>query len=357
VNIKLGQLQVNIKDKETDDFNISRDTISIHFVNAALTGVKRLGMDVETLLSHVGIEPDLLRQPKARISPEQYTRFIKMLWMVTQDEHMGFDLQPRRLGTFAIMCQLIIHAKTLGDALDLSAQFYKLFGDEWSVTIERDKHEARLVPHVPQSMDPDHFITESMLMIWHGLASWLIERRIPLERVHFGYPRPAHADEYDALFFAPVMQFDAARTEITFAADYLDLPLRQTEENLEEFLKAAPAQLLVKFKNTNSLTSRIREVLKSQIGEEMPTLNDVASMLYLSPQTLRRRLAAEGKSYQGVKDALRRDAAIHLLLNPGLTLEDVAQQVGFSETSTFHRAFKKWTGVTPGLYRQLHGYH
>ncbi|MGL6034842.1 MAG: helix-turn-helix domain-containing protein, partial [Acinetobacter johnsonii] len=65
----------------------------------------------------------------------------------------------------------------------------------------------------------------------------------------------------------------------------------------------------------------------------------------------------EGKSYQGVKDALRRDAAIHLLLNPGLTLEDVAQQVGFSETSTFHRAFKKWTGVTPGLYRQLHGYH
>ncbi len=52
-------------------------------------------------------------------------------------------------------------------------------------------------------------------------------------------------------------------------------------------------------------------------------------MLYLSPQTLRRRLAAEGKSYQGVKDALRRDAAIHLLLNPELTLEDVAQQVGF----------------------------
>ncbi|HAV4300814.1 TPA: helix-turn-helix domain-containing protein [Acinetobacter baumannii] len=336
---------------------MSRDTISIHFVNAALTGVKRLGMDVETLLSHVGIEAELLRQPKARISPEQYTRFIKMLWMVTQDEHVGFDVQPRRLGTFAIMCQLIIHAKTLGQALELSSQFYKLFGDEWSVTLERDKHEARLVPLIPKTLDPDHFITESMLMIWHGLASWLIERRLPLERVHFSYPRPAHADEYDALFFAPVMQFDAPRTEITFAADYLDLPIRQDEKTLEEFLKPAPAQLLVKFKNTNSLTSRIREVLKSQIGEEMPTLNDVASMLYLSPQTLRRRLAAEGKSYQGVKDALRRDAAIHLLLNPELTLEDVAQQVGFSETSTFHRAFKKWTGVTPGLYRQLHGYH
>ena len=335
---------------------MNRDTISIHFVNAALHGAKRLGMDVDTLLSHVGIEAELLHQAKARISPEQYTRFVQMLWMVTQDEFIGFG-PMRRLGTFAIMCQLVVNAKTLGEALERSTQFYKLFGDEWLVTLERDKHEARLVPNVPKDQDPDHYITESILMIWHGFAAWLIDRRIPLDRVHFNYPRPNHGDEYDAMFFAPVAQFDAHRTEIVFAADYLDLPIRQDELRLEEFLKEAPANLLVKFKNTNSLTSRIRDVLKSQIGEEMLTLNDVASMLYLSPQTLRRRLAAEGKSYQGVKDALRRDAAIHLLLNPRLTLEDVAQQVGFSETSTFHRAFKKWTGVTPGLYRQLHGYH
>lgn len=333
---------------------MTRDTISIHFVNAALTGVRNIGLDINALLSRAGIEPELLSQPRARVSPDQYTRLAQTLWLVTQDEHLGFDQQPRRLGTFALMCQLIIHAGTLGKALDLSAKFYRLFGDEWTVSIERDAHEARLVANIPLSRDPDHFITESMLMIWHGLASWLIERRIPLERVQFGYPRPEHADEYDALFFAPVMKFNATRTEITFAADYLELPIRQDENSLQEFLKTAPAQLLVKFKNASSLTSRIREVLKSHIGEEMPTLNEVASMLYLSPQTLRRRLAGEGKSYQGVKDNLRRDTAIHLLLKPELSLEDVAQQVGFSETSTFHRAFKKWTGVTPGLYRQIH---
>ena len=81
-------------------------------------------MDVDTLLAHAGIDAELLNQPKARISPEQYTRFVKMLWLVTQDEHVGFDAQPRRLGTFAMMCQLIIHAKTLGQALQLSYQFY-----------------------------------------------------------------------------------------------------------------------------------------------------------------------------------------------------------------------------------------
>jgi AraC-like DNA-binding protein len=334
---------------------MSRDTISVHFVNAALTGARRLNIDVDSLLARAGIEPELLTQPRARVSPDQYTRLAQTLWLVTQDEHLGFGRAPRRLGTFATMCRLIIHAGTLGKALERGAQFYRLFGDEWSMTVVRNAHEARLTVHIPTDRDPDHFITEAMLMIWHGLASWLIERRIPLERVQFGYAEPKHIDEYDALFFAPVMKFDEQRTELTFAVDYLDLPIRQTDASLDEFLKTAPAQLLVKFKNASSLTSRIRDLLKTHIGEELPTLNDVAARLYLSPQTLRRRLAAEGKSYQGVKDNLRRDAAIHLLLRPELSLEDVAQHVGFSETSTFHRAFKKWTGVTPGLYRQLHG--
>ena len=335
---------------------MSRDTISVHFVNAALAGVRRLNIDLNVILNRAGIDAELLNQPRARVSPDQYTRLAQTLWLVSQDEHLGFGRSPRRLGTFATMCRLIIHAGTLGKALERGSQFYRLFGDEWSMSIARDAHDARLGLQIPVDRDPDHFITESMLMVWHGLASWLIERRIPLERVQFAYPEPAHVQEYDALFFSPIVRFDQSRTEITFAADYLDLPIRQTEASLDEFLKTAPAQLLVKFKNSSSLTSRIREVLKTHIGEEMPTLNDVAARLYLSPQTLRRRLAAEGKSYQTVKDNLRRDAAIHLLLRPELTLEDVAQQVGFSETSTFHRAFKKWTGVTPGLYRQLHSH-
>ena len=333
---------------------MNRETISIHFVNAALTGAKRLNMDIESLVSRAGIDPSLLLQPKARVSPEQYTRFAQTLWLATQDEHLGFDNTPRRLGTFATMCQLIIHAGTLGRALERGQQFYSLFGSDWSMSISHDLHEARLRVNIPRERDVDHFITESMLMIWHGLASWLIERRIPLERVKFGYPKPKHVEEYDALFFAPTMIFDTTYTEISFAADYLALPIRQTEATLNEFLKTAPAKLLIKFKNTNSLTSRIRELLKTHIGTDMPTLNDIASQLYLSPQTLRRRLATEGKSYQGVKDDLRRDAAIHLLGMPHLTLDEVAEQVGFSETSTFHRAFKKWTGVTPGLYRQIH---
>ena len=87
---------------------MNRDTISIHFVNAALTGVRRMGLDVNALLSRVGIEPELLSQPKARVSPDQYTRLAQTLWLVTQDEHLGFDAQPRRLGTFSIGIRVLV---------------------------------------------------------------------------------------------------------------------------------------------------------------------------------------------------------------------------------------------------------
>ena len=77
----------------------------------------------------------------------------------------------------------------------------------------------------------------------------------------------------------------------------------------------------------------------------------VGEALAMAPQTLCRRLRDEGHGFQALKDALRRDAAIAHLARPDLTLPEIARRLGFSEASTFHRAFKKWTGVAPGEYR------
>lgn len=73
--------------------------------------------------------------------------------------------------------------------------------------------------------------------------------------------------------------------------------------------------------------------------------------MHTSPQTLRRHLREEGSSFQELKDHLRRDLAIYYLGRNEMTIEIIAEQLGFSEPSAFHRAFKKWTGLTPGAYR------
>jgi AraC-like DNA-binding protein len=112
--------------------------------------------------------------------------------------------------------------------------------------------------------------------------------------------------------------------------------------------------LLVKYRDQTSLTERIRRLLRRSLAQELPSLEAVGQALSMTPQTLRRRLRDEGQGYQAIKDDLRRDVAIEYLNQPELTLLDIANRLGFSEASTFHRAFKGWTGVSPGAYRQTH---
>ena len=83
----------------------------------------------------------------------------------------------------------------------------------------------------------------------------------------------------------------------------------------------------------------------------MPSFEELTGLLNMSARTLRRRLEKEGTSYQRIKDNARRDVAITLLSREGLTVSAVAEQVGFSDPSAFHRSFKQWTGQSPGSYR------
>jgi len=142
---------------------------------------------------------------------------------------------------------------------------------------------------------------------------------------------------------------------MSFDAHWLQLPVVQTPQSLREFLAGAPANLIVKYRDTSSVTERIRRMLRKRLGEELPSLEEVGEVLAVTPQTLRRRLREEGYGFQQIKDELRRDTAIEFLVQTKLPLIEIANRVGFSEASTFHRAFKHWTGVAPGEYRSSHG--
>src|SRR5690606_24299371 len=99
-------------------------------------------------------------------------------------------------------------------------------------------------------------------------------------------------------------------------------------------------------------TGRIRGLIGRDFSKPMPDFDWIAQELHTSPQTLRRRLKQESTSFQEIKDLLRRDMAIYYLSHQELPINDIAERVGFTEPSTFHRAFKKWTGVTPGAWRE-----
>jgi AraC-like DNA-binding protein len=146
------------------------------------------------------------------------------------------------------------------------------------------------------------------------------------------------------------MTFASDQSSLLFHSRYLHMPLLQDERTLKHFLERSPADLLSRPDDGDSLSSRLRRLL-SRDSANWPDLEAVAAQMHISPQTLRRHLREEGTSFQELKDQLRRDIAIYHLGRADLSLQQIAEQLGFSEPSAFHRAFKKWTGLTPGAYR------
>jgi AraC-like DNA-binding protein len=327
-------------------------TVAICFVAAALESVRARHMDVDGLLARVGLSPGLLQVPQARVSAKHYGALWRLVALTLDDEFFGQDSRRMKAGSFAMLVHAVLGCKNLGQALDRSLRFYGLILDDIVGSMQRGANEAtvtlreRMIGKAPRI-----FGHEVLLMLVHGVACWLVGRRIPILRAQFGYPEPPHSAEY-RLMYCTDLAFGMPHTAIVFAADYLDLPIVQNERSVKDFLRTAPESILVKYKNGSSLNARIRRRLRQLLPGEVPDFETLAGELNMTTATLRRRLHEEGVSYQGIKDQLRRDLAISYLSHSDRSVMDIALELGFSERSAFHRAFRKWTGASPGEFRR-----
>ncbi|WP_154911009.1 AraC family transcriptional regulator, partial [Pseudomonas fluorescens] len=193
-----------------------------------LDGPRRSVLEYSGLVQHLGISPELLDEHRSWLAPEQFTLLIQGLWLALDAEYLGFGNAPSKPVSFAMMCHASIHCRNLEKALQRGLLFYSLFPEAPRLTLSRDDEWVRLSLYDSQLWDPDHFLSESLLVIWHRLGSWLIGQRIRLEQATFSYAKPAHGAEYDLLFPCPLV-FSADRSSLLFHSRYLSMPLLQDE--------------------------------------------------------------------------------------------------------------------------------
>lgn len=341
------------------------------YAQAALRLARRPPGELRALLVELGLPATLLGRTAARgeLDAEQFGRlFMGLVRLSQHDLHADTATAERvkGLSSYRLMFGWMLQAPTLGEALERATQFYLRFDEsgrsfalagkdpvEWRFPFDVNRGGRIGIEHFGMGrLDwlPGLPGRISALYMWHRLASWMTGCLIDLEAVHIDLPRRGNAGRYAAPFRAPVY-FHRPHCALLLQRRYLELPVVRREAELNRMLASFPAELIRVDEMAASVQARVRALLGEDLRRELPGLEDVAKRLHMASATLHRRLQAEGTSYQRIKDACRRDQALALLRAGRLTGEEIAEQLGFSDASSFVRAFRKWTGRTPMEFR------
>lgn len=322
----------------------------MYFAQAALYGLRGQPERIEAVLAQAGISERQLADSSARVAATAFAKLWLAVARELDDEFLGYDSHGMPMGSFALICRGLIQTATLGQALRQCLSSFRLFLRDIQANLSvRGERAVITLQNRQQDLFARSVAEETFLTAVIGLLCWLAGRRLPIDRSQFGHPRPAHGDDH--LFWGPNLTFEATHTEIEFAASYLNLPVVQDLASLKVFLRTSPQWLIVRFSNRQGLSSQVFKQLRNCRYEHWPTLADMADERALSIASFRRQLQREGFSFQELKDEVRRAIAFEYLRNTDLSIAAIAEKAGFREASAFHRAFKQWTGESPGHYR------
>lgn len=312
----------------------------------------KIGVDVSDLLARYGVDAEQLRAPDSRVPHE----FLAALWEElprrSGDEAFGLRLAQRLPhGTYDVLDHMMSHAPCLGDCYRGFMRYQRLIHDAGSFSMEEQGSVVRLM-HIWRgpgvlSRHINEFILASLLL--RGRA-YLREEWVPLE-VYFQHARPDDIREHQRLFRAP-LHFGHPINELRFERHLLDRRLPVADPTLGPVLDRFARLLLEQLPVQEQFLDQVRRAILQNLSTGIPEAEPLARQLGLSKRSFFRRLQEQGTSYQRLVDDLRRNLTLRHLQEGKLSLSEIAFLLGFSEVSTFHRAFRRWTGQRPAEYRR-----
>ncbi|NSZ20279.1 AraC family transcriptional regulator [Agrobacterium vitis] len=326
---------------------MERRMISPGFVEDALSCLRRRNIDPAEALARANIPPGAADY----VSNVQYGALWLEIAELSGDEFFGLGARPMRPGSFKLMCHAVLHARTLEHALRRALTFLNAVLYSPTGELRQQDGQAEIVLTDDRDAPRPAFAYRTYWLILLGVLCWLIGRRIPLRRVDFACPAPINRRDYLQFFGAPV-HFEQVRSRLIFNANYLTLPTIRDEKSLQNFLRGAPANILLRYRHDQGISARLRNLFKATQPADWPDFDAFAHDLKLSPATLRRRLRSEGQSFLGIRDEIRHALARDLLGEQKLNVAETAAHLGYAEPSAFYRAFVKWSGMTPAAFRQ-----
>ena len=308
-------------------------------------------VDLAAALRLAGIPSVLVEDDRSRVTIEQASRAVKVIWQMTGDEILGLGSHAMKRGTFRMLAIGLVHTPDLGAALERVCEFSALIPAMPTVCAdEDDAGRIRVWLDVDEAGIEGSLSAVLMLAVVQRFASWLVSRRVDVLLVELPGRRPEDSAHLDLVFGAP-LRFNATVPALLLGKDLMKAPVAQDEASLEHYLAQCPAVWLSRRDFGTTVNDRVRRVLMRQPVSVWPSHDELARTMAMSAPTLRRRLRDQGTSVAEMKDEIRRDLAVAALSTGDESVAALASRLGFSEPRAFHRAFRRWTGQAPGAYR------
>jgi len=311
------------------------------------------GVKPEELYLAVGLDPSVLLDPDNRIPFAQLVALYEKAAELTGDNNFGLHLgESVHPSAFDVVGYSALNSPTIGAAFTRVSRYHSIWTDGALFTLEVSTDTSAIVyRYVDTSISEHRQDSEMTLATVATLCRSIASPEFVPSAIDFQHEQPADISEHLRLFRCPV-RFGTPSNRFTFASELLSLPIAKADATLCAVLDRHAEELLAKYPPRDSLVDQVQNIIAGEFCGGEPSLERVADQLSLTPRTLQRKLHELGTSHNELLDQMRRQLAMRYLREPEMAICEVAYLLGFSESSSFHRAFKRWTGVTPREFRE-----
>ena len=325
--------------------------------NALCFSARLLTPFVRLLQSHPAVGPEALGELVNADPEERYpiTLVLELLngaVFLTGDEDIGLKAARQIVpGDYAPLEYAARSASTWGESIAAVGRYLRLVNDalRFSITSEGPRTLIELDSVVPLPRASADF--QSAAFHVSGSHIWAPSFDTQYE-VWFKHAAPASLTEYERTFVNGTLRFEATSNGFVVPSELLLLPNPSADPNLHQIMRQYAERMLADLPGASSTTSQVREIVAKRLAQGTPSAPAVARELSMSRRTLARRLEQEGTSFTELLEDVRRCMAMHYVRRTDMSMTEIAYNLGFSQQSAFHRAFRRWTGQTPLEYRR-----
>jgi AraC-like DNA-binding protein len=332
---------------------LRRGYTAVSMVFPILKYVADRGFDPEAFCRAASFDSGLLRDADARIPAAELSRLMNEAAALTGDDHIGLHMEeymePADLG---VLGYVMMHAGTIREALDAYVRYYAILSDGFSLAWEAEGEALTIRFTFEAPALAVRHCAEDMAVSVLAMLRRFGGRRPAVREVRFMHEPPPDTAPYLETFGVMPL-FRAGENAVRLDRQVLDWPILYADERLRAMFETVAEDMQARAGDAEgAFTGRVLEWLRASLPTGLPTLSQAADHFGVSERTLQLKLRAEGATYSELVTQLRRETAIRLLRQDGISIGEIAFLLHYTEPSAFQNAFKKWTGKSPGEYRR-----